>query len=222
MGNPSLDTYSWFLGECSKSFKNVFLVPGNHEYYQSRGKSILSIQHVNLLIESICIKFTNVHFLNNKHYDLNEEYVIIGSPLWSYIPDSCQGRAMYYNGDFYEIYIDGDKLVTPKYLNQLHEVNVKWLSDMIEKFKDKKIIIATHYLPSMKLIDSCYLSNPLNHCFATDLERLMVNNVYYWFAGHTHSSLTVQIGECLCVVNPKGYIDENSEYNDSLVIHLDK
>ncbi|AYV78749.1 MAG: metallophosphatase, partial [Edafosvirus sp.] len=127
--------------------------------------------------------------------------------------------------DFRQIYIKNQseqiRRITPRNTNILHEKNVKWLNETIDKFKDKKLIIMTHHVPSLKLINEKYIDDPINCCFVTDLEYLMKDNVYYWLSGHTHTSAKEKINNCTCIINPKGYYDENPEYNTSYVIQLD-
>lgn len=219
-GIPYLDSYEKLIAECSDNFKNIFLITGNHEYYQHKNDNPLTMGETDTKIELIVQKYPNVHFLNNRCYELNDEYIILGSTLWSYVPRRNIYDALDYIKDYEQIYYAYDKHIDPKYINKVHEQNVKWLKENISKFSNKKIIIMTHHLPSFQLIDEKYEGNTVNCCFASDLDMLMKGNVKYWFAGHTHSSFNKKINDTQCIGNPKGYYDENPNYNKELVILL--
>ncbi len=57
IGHPSDPKYENFLQTCTKLYDNVFLITGNHEYYQSEKNSKqnpLSVDEINQMIEEIC------------------------------------------------------------------------------------------------------------------------------------------------------------------------
>ncbi|KAN0023328.1 hypothetical protein ACTFIU_011498 [Dictyostelium citrinum] len=74
-----------FLKLCSNQYERVFYVAGNHEYYNRNDVTIPDI--VFKMRELIGVnKLSNVHFLDNEVYQL-DEFKIIGSTLWSYVDD---------------------------------------------------------------------------------------------------------------------------------------
>ncbi|KAN0024950.1 hypothetical protein ACTFIV_009359 [Dictyostelium citrinum] len=74
-----------FLKLCSNQYERVFYVAGNHEYYNRNNVTIPDI--IFKMRELIDVnKLSNVHFLDNKVYQL-DEFKIIGSTLWSYVDD---------------------------------------------------------------------------------------------------------------------------------------
>ncbi|AYV80974.1 MAG: metallophosphoesterase [Harvfovirus sp.] len=225
LGLPYLDSYDNFLAACSKNFTQVFLIAGNHEYYQWKRSSgeTFTIDEVHLEIETIVKKYNNIHFLNNKSYILEDEFVILGTTLWSEIQPENYFNASYQINDFKHIYYSENKttsLITPKYITEKFHENVNWLKTSINAFSDKKIIILTHHLPSFQLIHERFKTSKLNCCFASDLDYLMTDSVIYWLAGHTHCSFNIKINNTRCIVNPKGYYDENPSYDSSLTIQV--
>ena len=86
IGYPYSGIYKNFLIEMNKSFKKVFLIAGNHEYYNSDKYSNHSMDDVNTMIKSL-IKFhklDNITFLNNS-YELYNDIIFVGTTLWSNI-----------------------------------------------------------------------------------------------------------------------------------------
>ncbi|AYV82634.1 MAG: metallophosphatase [Hyperionvirus sp.] len=220
LGVPYLEGYDKFLSECSGAFKEVFLIAGNHEYYQWKRKSgeTYSMIEVDEEIGEIVGKYKNVHFLNNECFIIGD-VAILGSTLWSEI-----GKENYFNAemcmnDYKYIYVSRKAPVSAKFISEKFKGNCEWLKGAIEKLGDKKIVVMTHHLPSFRLIHERFKGSKLNCCFASDLEHLM-KGVTVWLAGHTHVSFNVKISETSCVVNPKGYFGENPDYDSGLVIKV--
>ena len=69
IGNPFSDLYKKFIEWCSKNFYRVFIIAGNHEYYNS------SIEKSNSKITDVC-SFYNTHFLNNSSFIINDKIFI--------------------------------------------------------------------------------------------------------------------------------------------------
>ena len=104
IGIPDLKSYSVFLKWCSQKWKRVFLVAGNHEYYNIRVAVKSDIPTRKKLIQTICEGLPNVHFL-----DCTSVYVpelklrILGCTLWSDIPDCIKDKAILYMNDTKQI-----------------------------------------------------------------------------------------------------------------------
>ena len=88
IGYPFQENYTIFLKHMNDLFKHVFLIHGNHEYYQlkeNKGKSMTEIfDRTNSIIKDNNLK--NIHFLYNSHYDL-DGYRFYGTVLWTKISD---------------------------------------------------------------------------------------------------------------------------------------
>ncbi|AYV82461.1 MAG: metallophosphatase [Hyperionvirus sp.] len=224
LGLPYVDSYDNFLSKCSQNFKNVFLIAGNHEYYQWKRKEgqKMTMGEVDSLIETLTKKYANVRYLNNKYHVLDNKFAIIGTTLWSEIKPINYYYAQNGLNDYNQIYSSPDMLITPRYTDQKFTENSEWLQKTMDELRDKKLIIMSHHLPSKKLIHKKYGESPLNCCFASDLEHLMKGNVKYWLSGHTHSSFNMRINNTTCIVNPKGYRNENPAYDPAFKITIDE
>ena len=214
IGNPFDDNYSDFLVQCSQKYKKVFLITGNHEYYQGKIELL-----VDQYIRYICkkLKLDNIHFLQKDEYHLDDNIVILGCTLWSNIKYNAH-EIQYSLNDFRRI----------KFMKSVSDYNLKhfdhlnWLENKIIEHKRKIIIIITHHLPSMKLVADKYKENIMNDAFANRLDQLIIDNsqISYWLCGHSHTANQVVIGSTQVVLNPSGYTDEDSEWDPNQVYTL--
>jgi len=84
IGYPEHSNYTKLLNFMSTKFKYVFIITGNHEYYDLKSCN-KTIENTHLMISEICKKFNNVYFLNNNMIYLEEYHlVVLGTTLWSY------------------------------------------------------------------------------------------------------------------------------------------
>ncbi len=215
IGYPFQKQYECFLIHMNNKFKHVFLITGNHEFYQLKqniGKTIPEIiQQIQQIIEDN--NLTNIHFLNNSYYDLNE-YRFIGTTLWSHIYDN-----RYLTNDFNHIH----ELTIEKY-NEMHERDVQYLKNTFQQSinENKKIIVISHYLPSYLLNHPKYSKyHHLNQCFSSHSDNLISEPVKTWIFGHTHTSVTMEINNIPCVSNPIGYPEENVDVDFHKIIEID-
>ena len=101
------------------------------------------------------------------------------------------------------------------------EITLNELQSHLDK-KDK-IIVATHHLPSMKLIPSKFQNtSDIKYAkgFASNLDHLIpLTNL--WLFGHTHYHIDTILDKTRCYANPLGYPDENDTcFSMSQVIEL--
>lgn len=201
IGYPGDNSFKKIIKMCSKKFKKVFLISGNHEYYNS---DILSTHKK---IEKVTSSYDNVFFLNNTIYNISNDCIILGTTLWSYIEDDYKYLIETSINDYKLIKKDNRKLTVDD-TNKLFLENKKWIEDVLKENKHKKIIVLTHHAPSYKAIPDKYKGHFINQGFVNDLDYLLKDNsnIKYWFFGHTHTSFNFKINQTLCVCNPRGYV----------------
>jgi predicted phosphohydrolase len=200
IGNPFNKLYEEFLKYVNSKFNKVFIITGNHEYYNN------TIYDANNKICSIVENLNNVVFLNNTTYEYNN-YLFVGCTLWTSIK----------NTDYYEIissYNDFTKIenMTFKLYNELHIKDKNFIIETINNNLHQNIIILTHHLPSYKLIDEKYLIyGSLNSCFASNNDDLIKEPIKLWIYGHTHTANQSCINDIPLICNPFGYPNENKK-----------
>lgn len=203
IGIPELAAYRTFLQWCSTKWRHVFLVAGNHEYYNYRLDEPTTMEQKKTLIREICGALPNVHFLDQGVYTLAEENIeVLGCTLWSHIPPETRTTAITYMNDFRQI-----AGMTAGRFNELHESDRTWLLAQLRRCEEesKKAVVLTHYLPSPQLIADKYKGHPLNCCFASDSEDLIQWPAAVWICGHSHTGVYKTINGVVCCMNPHGY-----------------
>ena len=208
IGHPETDYYKKYIKHCSMLYNNVFIIAGNHEYYNK------SIEETDLIMNKL--EENNIYYINNKMF-LYKDIYIIGSTLWTYIDDNSKQYSKYIN-DYIQIKnFDVDKN------NILYDINYRFLEESINRVKqeEKKCIIVTHHMPSFKAIHEKYKNQTeYSPFFASNCDKLIDHPVLYWLYGHTHTKNITQINNIDVICNPKGYPDELSNYDKKLFIKI--
>jgi predicted phosphohydrolase len=202
IGNPYTSNYDIFMKFISNHFKKTFVIPGNHEYYNTTK----TIHETNVFMSDYFRQFKNITFLNN-HYEIYENICFIGTTLWTRITNP-----KYKINDVHNIpHFDHIEY------NKLHEISVEFLEDVLQN-QDNCVVI-THHMPSDSLIHEKYTTKamkPYNQWFACNMEELVKINkhkIKCWIYGHTHTPSYVMLHEIPFICNPVGYPNENENIN---------
>lgn len=208
IGYPSQKIYEKFIEYCSNHFKKVIVISGNHEYY---GRIMDETEKE---IREITNKFPNVSYLQNECLELPNNILVIGATLWTNIPETKKSEVKVGMSDYYKIYKNPKELISVEDTCEYHKTSVSYITNTIIKNLNKKIIVVTHHLPSIKMIDKKFICNSYNSAFYTYLDHLITKPIVAWIGGHTHKSTTTFINNVFCGVNPKGYPKETSGYSN--------
>lgn len=203
IGYPFNDNYDEFMNFVSNKFSKIFVVSGNHEYYNASK----TISEIDTQINHITDKYNNIHFMNNQVKHLPEfNLTVIGSVLWSRV--TINEKLI---NDFNYINTKqgtkNNQLISIQDYNNLHNESLKKLTTNIyENNNTTQTIIMTHHLPSFKMIHPSYKGSKINDFFATNLEFLMQQfNINYWLCGHTHFRMEKIIHDTKVIAYPYGY-----------------
>lgn len=203
IGYPHYPSYEEFISHLSSRFDKIFVITGNHEYYDS------SIPMTDRAVQTICNRYQNVSFLQNSFEDY-QGYRFAGTTLWSHIDND-----RFITNDFHFI----DDFTIHKY-NQLHDQSKLFISNMLSS-SPLPIIMMTHHLPSHKLMDK-YYKKYINYqqCFSSDCDPLIRFPIHSWIYGHTHRPYTGTLNGVNMYCNPIGYHGENKniDFNKTLNI----
>lgn len=189
--------------------KPVFMVAGNHEFYNGDYEEVLGE------MAEAAAKSANVRFLHQDaaFFDLGEErWRILGTTLWTDFdlhgtPDLSMLDARILN-DFTYIRL-GERILEPRDTLNLHRDQRDWLLDALnEVFEDKetKTILLTHHAPTSFAIAPRYMGDDLSPCFASRMEPLLIRDdlaLVVW--GHTHHCVTRQIENTRFISVQTGY-----------------
>jgi len=245
IGNPNLLSYYYFLSQASKAFKKVFVSSGNHEYYQAKVEDEpRSRNEIKSHISTIVSEFPNVYFLNNSsvlltekdqdprdQHQLPSDILILGTTLWTHVPWDARHVVETKVNDYNMIYNKNHKRVTTEDTNEWHEQSVSWLRRELARaqaIKPKyrpRVIVMSHHLPSFELVDPKYTGSgsPCNYAFASALDDDLFafqDVISLFVSGHTHTGMQKSVQGVSCVVNPRGYENENPGFNPALVVRV--
>lgn len=232
IGYPHTKIYEDFISWCSKNFKRVFIIAGNHEYYNIADNKLSkkslevmkTIQEINEKIEDIEANYNNVHFLNRKKYiihsncsseakDFTSGVVILGATLWANIPPKYQEQLPNMMNDYKCIYYmnENNKIekLTTAYVNKMHKKDLNWIKKQVEQANKngQDVIILTHHAPSQKMEHDNPKKRRLPCGYSTNLDDFITQNpnIKYWLSGHTHLSKMTKIGNTDLISNCMGY-----------------
>lgn len=203
-----------FIDYISESFKTVYWIPGNHEYYG------FDVDKFDIpLFKEVR---SNVFLINNHVIEI-EDVNIICSTMWTHISPANElvipGRL----NDFHKITNNGKRLTVADY-NKMHETDLNFIKVAIEQNKGKKNVIMTHHVPSFINYPEHYKGDALNQAFAVELHDFIEgSDANYWIYGHHHSNIPAfKIGNTTLLTNQMGYVrgNENETFRLDAVLEI--
>lgn len=190
---------------CAK-YKNIIMVKGNHEYYNSNREDIIDN------FASLEEQFPNFHLLNNKIFELDGKR-FLGSTLWyPYVNYYLAREWMDFN--------------TIKGLSSWVHIENEEAKKFFEDNLQEGDIVITHMLPSPQCIHKMYQGDPSNIFYVSNMEYLIEERKpARWFFGHTHKKVDLTIGDTKVRANPRGYVmfhetEEENGFDPNLKIDI--
>lgn len=164
-----------FWDQVSQDYKQVFIVPGNHEFYTKKDMAELA---------SYGSIRNNIYWYNNISI-MVEDCLFIFSTLWSYIPLSIQERIKNFANDFSCIVCNGKPFSIDEY-NKKNEVSVAFIENELQKECKKKIVI-THHAPIYNAVGEKIRLSWYCSLYANQLDNLIKQYpIDCWIYGHSH------------------------------------
>ncbi|WP_422358887.1 metallophosphoesterase [Reichenbachiella sp.] len=199
-------TRSEFFQYLSDHWQEVYIIPGNHEFYKKG--NVATSYSLKLTINS------NVRYLNHQVVTI-EGVDFIFTTLWSRVNTSLIKSLI---ADFRQCkYADGPFKYTQH--DNLHGKAVTWLSKVLSLDKKRPRVVVSHFVPCPqvngypKSIDN-YLGPIISRYFVADLEnRIRDWDVDYWIYGHNHWNKDIEIYGVKFISNQFGY-SFNMEHAD--------
>ena len=214
-GNPE-EAIKWI----TKNIQQGLIISGNHIVYSGVKRSVQDLK------QSLAQKFPKespVTFLDHMTGTISKEVnhlLFIGTTLYtnySLLPDVSVENAMGYAlgsrglNDFRIGYTRDQNQIRPihprDYLRWFIE-SQKEITRLVESNPDKEIVLITHHCPSGQCCSNDY--DILNASYASNLEPFIREhpNIKLWVCGHAHNRKNFKIGNCLVLMNPRGYEHE--------------
>lgn len=213
-----------FFKRVSFQFPNVIYVMGNHEHYH--GKFDRSQQY--LQDEFNRAGLTNIHILNNDVKEINGVH-FVGGTLWT---DMNKGDPLTIHAietmmnDFRLIRIakENFKKFLPTRAAIEHKKTKQYISVVLESLPaDARVVVVGHHAPSLMSIHEQYKNDQLmNGGYASDLSEFILDRpkIKVWTHGHMHQCFDYMIGSTRVLCNPRGYHDENPQFNPNFIFEV--
>lgn len=206
------------MARFTRSGKPVLYVPGNHEYY---GETIDGM--------GAALKLFGKPF-GIQLLDCDEIVVggvrFLGATLWTsfelFGAERCgeaTAHADHHLNDYICIHGQHGQPLTPGQTVSLHLRAVDWLERKLAEPFDGTTVVITHHAPHPDSLDPQHSDKLIAAAYASDLTHLM-GKAQLWIHGHTHLSRDYTIEGTRIVANPKGYCNENADFNPAFVVTI--
>lgn len=202
---PQKKFWNW----ASQNFRQVLMVPGNHEFYNNgdvteRGDSWQWLFR------------PNVGYYYNKVVHIDDIDFIL-TTLWSMIPVQDMYHVQQGMNDFRQIMYEGHRF-TPEDFNLEHEKCLTFLKQAVKESTAKHIVVVTHHLPTLSVVAAQHMGSVLNGAFAAELGNFIADSrIDVWIYGHSHTNIDTTIGNTWIVCNQFGYVDYYEHYKNGFV-----
>jgi Icc-related predicted phosphoesterase len=189
-----------FFRFVSDHFKQVFWVPGNHEFYHKDLGDYR--QFYNIQIRK------NINIVHNISLDF-EGIRFIFTTLWSNISKDKEKFIEQRVSDFSVISLNKKPLKVPEF-NQLHANSLDFLKESLES-KTERTVVVTHHLPSPLCNYPPHNSSLINEAFCVDITETIENSeANFWIYGHSHfNQKPLILGKTMMLTNQLGYLELN-------------
>jgi DNA repair exonuclease SbcCD nuclease subunit len=190
-----------FLDLVSKSFKEVYWIPGNHEWYGSNIQSKPESFHEMIR--------PNVHLLNNTQVDIDGVSLLF-TTLWSHIKPENEWDVEFGMNDF-RVIKNGKYKLSSENFNAMHKSSLEFLESTTKSCLSEKKVVITHHVPTKRNFPVGYKNSYINDAYVTELHPLIIDlNADYWIYGHHHKNIPeFEVGNTKMVTNQLGYVNSN-------------
>lgn len=218
-GDTSGDRYKTckFLKE---NVKQGVFVCGNHMGYEWDQEGVDNTKESCYVYLAEQFPLTdNVSFLDNDYKEIGDDIIVVGCTLYTDFNlfdnvDFAKKVAGYSMNDFRYVKtystLGGERLITPDDYAARFYYSLNYITEVCEKFPDKKIIVVTHHGPSPKSLTSRYVQDILSAAYVSNLRKFLLKhkNIKLWCHGHVHNKAKYKIGQTTVICHPLGYYNE--------------
>lgn len=215
---PSIE---WLATNIAHSLP-IILTAGNHEFYGA------SVQESIRDAREAAKLYPNIHFLENNSVAIGG-VTFIGATLWTDFrllgrnPAVAMDAARSGMNDFKRIKFS--KLpyqnFRPIHAFRLHQESRGFIASALRENSGRKTVVISHHAPSGRSVPPEFRDAPLSGCYASDLEGFILETQpTLWVHGHVHSRNDYAIGGTRVVSNPRGYPDENTNFEPDFSVRV--
>jgi predicted phosphohydrolase len=205
----------------------VYIIAGNHEAYGiSRDDDYRgSIGDYSKVLARYTDELENVHWLDASCAKLTDNVKIFGATM--YTDFRAAGEA---DSFFVKLHWSStaDMLNNPSAGDEYPRLATRHraaLNDALESARRSgdKLVVMTHWVPSMNLIAGRYRNDGVCHnaafvCACDDIIAAYSDTITAWFYGHTHIATDRVMAGVHFVSNPRGYFGEYTGWKKNKMI----
>ena len=179
----------------SENYRQVLIVPGNHEYYNYSDVMERGFRE-------------NVGYYQNQVVRIDDTDFVL-STLWSRINPNDEYFVWKGMNDFRQIRFDG-KLLQVDEFNRMHETCISFIRKSVKESTAAHIVVVTHHLQTLQAVAPHHKGSVLNSAFASEYGELIANSrIDAWIYGHSHTNIDTVIGWTRIISNQMGYVFED-------------
>lgn len=229
LGEVCRSSYREHVQILSDKYREVLLVPGNHEYYKG------NIHRTHDRLKELDDSIENFHFLQD-NYRTFDDVMIIGSTLWTDFDGSnplTRYLAAIEMNDYKHIRhgpvgVPWQRKLKPEDVELIHYKSKNYIKNSVDTARgtcdNLKVLVMTHHSPSFQSVPEMYIGDKLNGCFCSFMDYYIGElNPLVWVHGHIHQSSDYMIGDTRVICNPRGYgqrASENRNFNSALTFEV--
>jgi len=218
--------YRFILEECSRKYREVIMVMGNHEHYRFQFHK--TYEHIRSQLPD------NVHLLEKESLVL-DGVLFLGATLWTDMNRQDSLTLYHMQGamnDYRQITMLNESTgdyhrLQPEKTVQEHLRTLEYFTTALSENKNREggalpVVVVTHHSPSKLSIKPKYEKDVLmNGAYSSDLSEFILDHpeIRVWTHGHTHDPFDYMIGETRIICNPRGYkyYEERAEEFDPTI-----
>ncbi|KAJ4260499.1 hypothetical protein NW762_007240 [Fusarium torreyae] len=202
------DMFLTFLARQTARFEKVFLVLGNHEFYEMSYED--GIEKAKKLEKEEVLEGKLVLLDRNRWDDPDSKLTIVGATLWSNIHPSA--------AEIVALRVSDYKLISGWSVdkhNDCHARDLAYLTETVTELNElppesqRNVLLVTHHAPIVNGASRPeHAKAPYKTAFSTDViqAREFMLGVAVWMFGHTHFTTEFQKGGVRVVANQRGYV----------------
>ena len=223
IGDPESDELRKFIEWCTRMWKQLLYIHGNHECGRLKPGSKKTISSALTILRSFEKLFPNFLLMWRGKVYSEDGIIVLGTPLWS---RPAEGVIPH---EHERAWVDNDRTFDAQTLATLHQEDLNWLKQELTAARGTMVVILTHYAPSLLLINRNWINRPEATLYASDLDILIRPPVVAWACGHVHQSIqwlkgwesaTGETGVVLLTTNPRGYPRDDSGFRTDAVLRI--
>lgn len=195
-----------FFDRCADNFRETFIIPGNHEYYNGTELS-------GSLTDFEYFLRPNVRYLNNRSIVTGQTELFF-TTLWCVIDIPQLIPVQIGVTDCHRIMYNG-RLFTAQDYKVIHQHCLSWLKKSLAESPAEHKVIVTHHCPTERFRDPRFTGSTINSAFVVRLNDFVEQSrADYWVFGHTHyNGGKSLIGKTRLLCNQLGYVHHGEHHS---------